>query len=115
MSISLCTKDRRKSQGFPLEQCALGGHAPRSADVDPKGAGTSTRREVYEWADAAAQHSAPPAQFQLPSNRATPVDPNVPDFKKIRLISYDYARYGASAERKRLIARWEKEVNALPK
>jgi iron(III) transport system substrate-binding protein len=43
------------------------------------------------------------------------VDPNVPDFKKIKLIKYDYAKYGASAERRRLIARWEKEVNSLPK
>ena len=43
------------------------------------------------------------------------VDPNVPDFKKIKLINYDYAKYGASAERRRLIARWERDVNSLPK
>ena len=54
-------------------------------------------------------------QFQLPSNKATPVDPNVPDFKKIKLIDYDYAKYGASAERRRLIASWEKDVNSLPR
>ena len=39
----------------------------------------------------------------------------MPDFKKIKLIAYDYAKYGASAERQRLIARWEKDVNSLPK
>jgi iron(III) transport system substrate-binding protein len=39
----------------------------------------------------------------------------VPDFKKIKLIDYDYAKYGASNERKRLIARWERDVNSLPK
>ena len=27
----------------------------------------------------------------------------------------DYAKYGASTERKRLIARWEKGVNSLPR
>ena len=43
------------------------------------------------------------------------VDPNVPDFKKIRLIDYDYAKYGATAERRRLIAKWEKDVNSLPR
>jgi iron(III) transport system substrate-binding protein len=32
------------------------------------------------------------------------------DPSKIKLINYDYAKYGASAERRRLIARWEKEV-----
>ena len=38
-----------------------------------------------------------------------------PSFKKIKLIDYDYAKYGASAERRRLIAKWEKEVNSLPR
>ena len=32
------------------------------------------------------------------------------DPKKIKLINYDYAKYGASAERRRLIAKWEKEI-----
>ena len=31
------------------------------------------------------------------------------------MIDYDYAKYGSSAERKRLIERWKKEVNALPR
>ena len=39
----------------------------------------------------------------------------MPDFKKIKLINYDYAKYGSSTERKRLIARWEKDVNSLPR
>ena len=43
------------------------------------------------------------------------IDPNVPDFKKITFIKYDYAKYGASAERRRLIAKWEKDVNSLPR
>jgi iron(III) transport system substrate-binding protein len=43
------------------------------------------------------------------------VDPRVPDFKKIKFIDYDYAKYGSSAERRRLIARWEREVNSLPR
>jgi len=39
----------------------------------------------------------------------------VPDFKKIKLINYDYAKYGKAAERKRLIQRWEREVQNAPK
>ena len=35
--------------------------------------------------------------------------------KKIKFINYDYAKYGASAERKRLISKWEKDVNSLPR
>ena len=39
----------------------------------------------------------------------------LPDFKKAKMIDYDYAKYGASAERKRLISKWEKDVNSLPR
>jgi iron(III) transport system substrate-binding protein len=74
-------------------------------------------KRFYEWAlTASAQEMGAAAkQFQLPSNKAARVDPRVPDFKKIKFIAYDYAKYGASAERKRLIARWEKDVNSLPR
>jgi iron(III) transport system substrate-binding protein len=37
------------------------------------------------------------------------------DPARIKLINYDYAKYGASAERRRLIARWEKEIQNLPR
>jgi iron(III) transport system substrate-binding protein len=74
-------------------------------------------KKFYEWAltAQAQQFGAASKQFQLPSNKATPIDPRVPDFKKIKFIDYDYARYGASAERRRLIAKWEKDVNSLPR
>ena len=74
-------------------------------------------KKFYEWAlTAAAQEMGAAArQYQVPSNKAAKVDPRVPDFKKIKFIDYDYAKYGASAERRRLISRWEKEVNSLPR
>ena len=74
-------------------------------------------KKFYDWAlsPAAQQFGAAAKQFQLPSNKNTPVDPRVPDFKKIKFINYDYAKYGASAERRRLISRWEKDVNSLPR
>ncbi len=73
-------------------------------------------KKFYEWAltPAAQEMAAAAKQFQLPSNKAAKVDPRVPDFKKIKFINYDYAKYGASTERRRLIAKWEKEVNSLP-
>ena len=73
-------------------------------------------KKFYEWAltPQAQTFGALTKQYQLPSNKDTPVDPNVPDFKKIKMINYDYAKYGESSERKRLIARWEKEVGSLP-
>jgi len=74
-------------------------------------------KKFYEWAlTAPAQElGAAAKQFQVPSNKSAKVDPHVPDFKKIKFIDYDYAKYGASAERKRLIGKWEKDVNSLPR
>ena len=74
-------------------------------------------KKFYDWAlsPQAQQFGAAAKQFQLPSNKSTPVDPRVPDFKKIKFINYDYAKYGSSAERRRLIAKWEKDVNSLPR
>ncbi len=38
-----------------------------------------------------------------------------PRLSEIKLIDYDFAKYGASAERRRLIERWEREVGSQPK
>jgi iron(III) transport system substrate-binding protein len=108
-----------KMQGFPVETVtpAEGTGAEIGSMSIVKGArNLDNAKKFYEWAltAQAQQFGAAARQFQLPANKATPIDPRVPDFKAIRFISYDYARYGASAERKRLISRWEKEVNSLP-
>ena len=109
-----------KLQGFPVETVtpAEGTGAEIGSMSIVKGArNLAEAKKFYEWAltPQAQTFGAAAKQFQLPSNKATPVDANVPDFKKIRFIDYDYAKYGASAERRRLIAKWEKEVNSLPR
>jgi iron(III) transport system substrate-binding protein len=109
-----------KMQGFPVETItpAEGTGAEIGSMSIIKGArNLEAAKKFYEWAltPQAQQFGAAAKQFQLPSNKATPVDPQVPDFKKIKFIDYDYAKYGASAERRRLIARWEKDVNSLPR
>jgi len=59
----------------------------------------------------AAQQLGPLARvFTLPSNMKTPLDPRVPDYGKIKLIDYDYGKYGSAAERRRLIDAWERRV-----
>ena len=109
-----------KMQGFPIETITPtdGTGAEIGSMSIIKGArNLDNAKKFYEWAltSQAQQFGAASKQFQLPSNKSTPVDPRVPDFKKIKFINYDYAKYGASAERKRLIAKWEKDVNSLPR
>ena len=109
-----------KLQGFPVETVtpSEGTGAEIGSMSIVKGArNLEQAKKFYEWAltAQAQQFGAATKQYQLPSNKATPIDPHVPDFKSIKFINYDYAKYGASAERRRLIAKWEKEVNSLPR
>ncbi len=69
-------------------------------------------KKFYEWAltPGGQQFGLAAKQFQLPSNSKVPKDPRMTDPSKIKLINYDYAKYGASTERRRLIARWEKDI-----
>ena len=109
-----------KMQGFPVETITPsdGTGAEIGSMSLIKGArNLEAAKKFYEWAlTASAQEMGAAAkQFQLPSNKSAKVDPRVPDFKKIKFIDYDYAKYGSSAERRRLIGKWEKEVNSLPR
>lgn len=109
-----------KMNGFPVETVtpAEGTGAEIGSMSIIKGArNLEAAKKFYEWAltPAAQEMAAAAKQFQLPSNKSAKNDPNIPDFKSIRFINYDYAKYGASAERRRLIARWEKDVNSLPR
>jgi iron(III) transport system substrate-binding protein len=108
-----------KMDGYPVATVtpAEGTGAEVGSMSIVKGArNASTAKKFYEWAlTPAAQGIALSAkQFQLPSNKIINKDPRIPDFKKMKFIKYDYVKYGSSAERKRLIAKWEKEVNSLP-
>ena len=51
----------------------------------------------------------------MPSNKATPIPPEAPKLADIKLINFDFAKYGSSAERRRLLAKWDAEVKNLPK
>ena len=109
-----------KMQGFPLETITPAdgtGAEIGSMSIIKGSRNLEAARKFYEWAltPAAQEMAAASKSFQLPSNKAAKVDARVPDFRKIKMIDYDYAKYGASAERRRLIQRWEKEVNALPR
>jgi len=44
-----------------------------------------------------------------------PLPPGAPNLAEIRLIDYDFARFGRAAERRRLIERWDREVGSLPR
>ena len=109
-----------RMSGFPLETItpAEGTGAEIGSMSIVKGSrNVDTAKKFYDWAltPGAQELAVASKQFQQPSNKATKLDSRMPDFKKIKFINYDYAKYGASAERRRLIAKWEKDVNSLPR
>ncbi len=109
-----------KLNGFPVETITPSegtGAEIGSMSLIKGSRNQAAAKKFYEWAltPAAQEMAAATKQFQLPSNKHAKIDPRIPDFKTIKFIDYDYAKYGTSAERRRLIARWEKEVNTLPR
>ena len=101
--------------GFPVGSATPSegtGAEVGSMSVVKNGPNTEAAKKFYEWAltPGGQQFGLAAKQFQLPSNTQVPKDPRMTDPAKMKLINYDYAKYGASAERRRLIARWEKDV-----
>jgi iron(III) transport system substrate-binding protein len=101
--------------GFPVASATPAegtGAEVGSMSIVKGGPNTEAAKKFYEWAltPGGQQFGLAAKQFQLPSNRNVPKDPRMTDPSKIKLIDYDYAKYGGSAERRRLIAKWEKEV-----
>lgn len=104
-----------KAQGFPVD--AMPPTDGTGAEIGSmsivKGArNLDNAKKLYEWAltPGAQQFGAAVKQFQLPSNKNAVLDPRIPDFKKIKLIDYDYAKYGQAAVRRQLILNWERKV-----
>ena len=63
-------------------------------------------KKWYDWAlTAEAQNIGAQAKvsYQVPSNKNATAPPQAPKFSEIKLINYDFAKYGSSAERTRLL------------
>jgi iron(III) transport system substrate-binding protein len=71
----------------------------------------------YDWAltPAAQGLGAQTKQYQVPSNKGAATPPQAPKLDELKLISFDFAKYGSSEERRRLLAKWDSEVKSLPK
>ena len=78
---------------------------------------TLNAKRYYDWLMSPAGQSvgAKVDSFQVPANRTFKPDPRIPLLDDVRLIKYDFEKYGKAAERRRLIERWTREVEALPR
>jgi iron(III) transport system substrate-binding protein len=106
--------------GFPVRSaapCEGTGYEIGSMSIVKGARNLDNAKKFYDWAltPKAQALAAQAKQFQLPSNVNAPVSPLSPKTADIKLINYDFAKYGASAERKRLLERWDKDVGAQAK
>jgi iron(III) transport system substrate-binding protein len=106
--------------GFPVKiqaPCEGTGYEVGSLSIIKGSRNLEGARKFVDWAltPQAQKLGADAKQFQVPSNREAQLPREAPRFADIKLINYDFAKYGASAERKRLLERWEREVNSQPK
>ncbi len=106
--------------GAPLKivaPCEGTGYEIGSMSIIKGAKNLENAKKWYDWAlTPEAQGIAIMAgSYQVPSNKKSAISPQSPKLTDVKLIDYDFAKYGTSAERSRLLTKWDKEVGALPK
>jgi iron(III) transport system substrate-binding protein len=107
--------------GFPVGHavpCEGTGYEIGSMSIIRGARNLSNAQRFYHWAlgaEAQTAASQEARKLQTMANRNVPLTDGAPNMATARIIDYDNARFGASAERRRLLARWDREVGALPR
>jgi len=99
---------------LPVLPCEGVGYEVGSMAIIKGARNLDAAKKFYDWAlTADAQKiGLEVKEFAIPTNKGVPLPPQVPKLTDIKVIDYDFAKYGASDTRKRLLERWEKEVNS---
>ena len=110
---------KQADSGFPVSgvaPCEGTGYEIGSMSIIAGARNPENARKFYDWAlTSAAQSEAWKVKsYQVPSNVSAETSPLAPDPAKINLMDYDFKLYGSSAERKRLLKKWDDEVSTLP-
>lgn len=74
-------------------------------------------KAFYDWylTPEAMAIGATVNQFHAPAHPGTRPDPRIPDVTRVKLVDYDFVKYGNPAERRRLLAKWDAEIGTLPR
>ncbi|WP_062014601.1 ABC transporter substrate-binding protein [Aureimonas sp. AU4] len=104
-------------QGFPVKTvapCEGTGFEVGSMSIVKGAKNLENAKIFYDWALTAEvqSHAAEADSFQLPSNKGATVPPEAPKLGDIKLIDYDFAKYGNADTRKALLERWDREIGA---
>jgi iron(III) transport system substrate-binding protein len=108
-------------QGAPVKTiapCEGTGYETGAVSLVKGAKNPDNARKFIDWtlsAEAQALVGAGLKIYSIPSNKAAPAHSDAPKLAEMKLIVYDSAKYGASAERNRLLKKWDAEVKSLPK
>ena len=74
-------------------------------------------KRYYDWlmGPEGQQIGARANSLQVPANKTFKPDARIPALDNVRLVKYDFEKYGKASERRRLLDRWVKEVESLPR
>ena len=105
--------------GFPVKvvaPCEGTGYEIGSMSIVDGARNMDEAKAFYDWAlTAEAQNLALEVNaFQVPSNTGAKTSSSAPDMSSIKLIDYNFKKYGSSSERKRLLKKWDDDVSVLP-
>ena len=105
--------------GFPVKvvaPCEGTGYEIGSMSIVDGARNMDEAKAFYDWAlTAEAQNLALEVNaFQVPSNTGAKTSPSAPDMSSIKLIDYNFKKYGSSSERKRLLKKLDDDVSVLP-
>lgn len=102
---------------LPILPCEGVGYEVGSMAIIKGSRNLDAAKKFYDWAlTADAQKiGLEVKEFAIPTNRGVALPPQVPKLTDVKVIDYDFAKYGASDTRRRLLERWTKEVDAAPR
>ena len=110
---------KQAASGFPIKvvaPCEGTGYEIGGMSIIKGARNPESAQKFYDWALGAdiQSRSLEVKAFQVMSNKAAESSPMAPDLATLKLIDYDFKKYGSSAERKRLLKKWDDEVSTLP-
>ncbi|UWQ95307.1 ABC transporter substrate-binding protein [Rhodobacteraceae bacterium M385] len=105
-------------QGAPIvavAPCEGTGYEVGSMSLIEGGPNPDNARVFYDWAltPEAQEIGAANNSYQIPSNLNAATPEASPRLEDITLIDYNFALYGSSEERTRLLQRWDADIGSL--
>lgn len=105
--------------GFPIvpvAPCEGTGYEIGSMSIIKGARNLDEARQFYDFAlrKNIQERAVEAKAYQVMSNEGATPAKEAPKLETIKLIDYDFKKYGSSNERRRLLAKWDEDVSVLP-